>query len=981
MSSFDIDQSTPGVLRAESLSVSIKFERTGPTTGRVSWTIPAPAAGCTAENQAYCGMLVTLDTTAATINKVPTNGQLYTPDATADANLFAGDKIGTAHVVGAFYNDRTTTFFDVTGLMPNTPYYVSGYPVDCQLRYFTEGVHAYSMNFTNRGTNDTHGTQVVVLNSNASVMGVQPTDYTGLAPSIQYDFNIQLGITPIPQRPLDSVECTLSAPRHNIVVDGTHSQTYADLVVTINKEFAKLSNPAQGPSAPNTGAYYWNATQNKLFQWDGSQHVEVPVIIDDAAPDAVISGTYWLNSTTGVLSIWTGAAWTTVTVMRFGTDPAAPIADTTLWYDGSSVRIWNGNTWCDVTKFVQTVDPSLPTLPPAGSYWYDSAEGALYKWNTTLEMWDLTIAIQYHVDPNVLPPGTYWFNESNNTLYAYNGPSLGWAALTAVVSELEPSTPTAGMYWYNPIEQDLVVRNGTNTAWTQLDVVVFPSDPTNRTSCELWWNTDTDVLSVWDTLNSAWVAVTQFYQQDTDPTAAHAMFDGYVWINPITSQMYVWQNNCFTLTTAITWPTDPTTTIADGTVWLNPSTGTYKVRDTGAWVAINPIVSASDPTSLPVGTFWYNTLTSSLQAWNGISWVTITYSTSPLSPAVGTLWFDTTTGTLKQWSSLGWVVAVPLATVELDCNGNLLFTDTTTGSTSFVSITDGTLFKSLGVEYAIHDSNPGTDGASDTPSYLEVGVGTDGNDAFRQALMTDIRMDLGYPVVDVELTPQQLDYAINVALQEFRARSGMAYTRGFFFMHVKPNEQRYYLTNKISGMNKIVDVMGIYRLTSAFLSSAHGAGVYGQIVLQHLYNMGTFDILSYHIMGEYTKLLEMLFAARLTFQWNEQKRELFINHRFPMAERMVCIEATVERTEQDLMSDRYVRSWIRRYASAMARMMLAEIRGKYSVLPGAGGGITLNAGDLRQQAQTMIDTCIAEIDDYIVDGPDEYGMGSQFTFG
>jgi hypothetical protein len=62
-------------------------------------------------------------------------------------------------------------------------------------------------------------------------------------------------------------------------------------------------------------------------------------------------------------------------------------------------------------------------------------------------------------------------------------------------------------------------------------------------------------------------------------------------------------------------------------------------------------------------------------------------------------------------------------------------------------------------------------------------------------------------------------------------------------------------------------------------------------------------------------------------------------------------------------------------------MMLAEIRGKFSSLPGAGGAITLNASDLRQQATADIEACIGEIDDYIVDGPDGYGMGASFTFG
>jgi hypothetical protein len=145
--------------------------------------------------------------------------------------------------------------------------------------------------------------------------------------------------------------------------------------------------------------------------------------------------------------------------------------------------------------------------------------------------------------------------------------------------------------------------------------------------------------------------------------------------------------------------------------------------------------------------------------------------------------------------------------------------------------------------------------------------------------------------------------------------------------------------------------------------------------------MGTFDLLSFHIMAEYTKLMEQLFAARITFTWNEQKRELFIHHRFPFTERLVCIEATVERTEQDIIIDRYARPWIRKYAIGVSRMMLAEQRGKYSQLPGAGGGITLNAMDLRQQGQKDIEECIADIESFIFDKPEEYGLGTTMLFG
>jgi hypothetical protein len=399
------------------------------------------------------------------------------------------------------------------------------------------------------------------------------------------------------------------------------------------------------------------------------------------------------------------------------------------------------------------------------------------------------------------------------------------------------------------------------------------------------------------------------------------------------------------------------------------------------WSVIEPVISENDPTSLPTGTFWFDTTNSSLQMWNGISWVTVSYSTSSPAPTTGTNWFNSSLGKLMTWDGTVWELASVRATVELTSNGNLIFTDTLVNSSSFVAVHDITLFQSLGVSYSFYDPKPGTDGVSSQPSYEQLGIGTDGTDDQRLKLMTEIRYEMGYPNVDVEVTPEQLDYAISKALEEFRAHSSLAYKRGFMFMQVSPETQRYLLTNKISGMDKIVDIMGIYRLTSSFLSSAHGAGLFGQVVLQQLYNMGTFDLLSYHIMTEYTKTMEQLFAAKLTFTWNEQTRELWIHHRFPQTEPYVSMEVSVERTEQEIMSDRYARPWIRRWATAVTRLMLAETRGKYSTLPGASGSITLNANDLRMAAKETMEQCMQEIFDYVADRPEEYGMATSFIFG
>ena len=991
MSTFDIKTDAPGMLRTESMNITLSFTRTGPSTGRVSWNIPSPAAGCAAGTQAYHGMVVTLDTTAATVSKIPTNGKVYTADPTANTNLFAGDKIGTSLVVGAFY-DATTSVFDVTGLQPNTPYYVTGFPADAQYRYFIEGVHAYSMDLANRGTDGTHGSQVVVLNPEHQKMGVAPTDSTGLRPSTTYDFNIRVGLVPAPNRPLSSVECKLVPPTYNILVDGTVSQDYQTLVVEINKQLALATHNVQGSAPPSTGAYYWNTTQRQLYQWNGYTHNLISgAIVQATDPNMVSAGTLWYNPVTDVLKIWNGASWTVVDVVRFATDPTLPIADSTYWYDTTNNHgyLWNGTTWCDEIIYNQATDPSAAIVPPAGSYWYNTTTSIIYRWNETLGMWNVVPAVSYLRDPNVLTTLDYWFNTSTSVLYQYGTPTpAAWNAKPGAavrITEIEPAhllpyVLPDGTYWYNPTSKVLKQWNATGVVWNTLDCVTFAIDPTQRSSCGLWWNTTTNILYVWDILNAGWVAASSVYHQGVDPTTSPSFVDGTLWYNTVSFTLSVWSNSCFINTPFISFATDPIA-IPDGTAWYNTTSQAWLYRSVGAWTNIAPINTTQTPGALSSGTFWYkNTPTVGLSQWNGAAWITITYSTSPYTPTTGTTWFNTTTSILMMWNGITWATGTPVATCELDCNGNLMFTDTTIGGLSFITLTDGTLFRSLTNKFIFHDETPGSDGTSSQASYNELGIGTDGSIEERLKLHNEIRYELGYPTVDVEVTTQQLDYAIDKALSEYRARASNAYRRGFFFMAITSENQNFVLSSKISGMNKIVDVIGVYRLTSSFLSSAHGAGVYGQIVLQHLYNMGTFDLLSYHIMAEYTKLMEILFAARVTFTWNEQTRTLHLHTRFPFNERMVSIEATTERTEQDLLTDRYTRVWLRRYALATTRLILAETRGKFASLPGAGGSITLNAGELRQAATTEIEACLLEIDQYVADKPEEYGK-FDFTFG
>src|SRR4051812_10477377 len=117
MSIFNNFQDRPDQIKIEGQEIVLKFQRTSDTTARISWNIPAPANGCNVDTQAYDGIVITVSNKPANyISTSPTDGKFYTGDPTVDNDLHAGDKLDIALVLGAFYNDKTTTILDITDL-------------------------------------------------------------------------------------------------------------------------------------------------------------------------------------------------------------------------------------------------------------------------------------------------------------------------------------------------------------------------------------------------------------------------------------------------------------------------------------------------------------------------------------------------------------------------------------------------------------------------------------------------------------------------------------------------------------------------------------------------------------------------------------------------------------------------------------------------------------------------------------------------
>lgn len=876
MATYDPYSDSPFKIKHEGQEIVVTQNRLSPTTIRISWTLPR-AVSCQLPT-AYNGALVTIDRTPTSLEKLPTDGSKYQADPTADIDLNAGDKLGTALVVGAFYNDLTTTYVDVTDASVDQPFYASVHAVDAQFRYHIDGVHSYSLPYGRKEDLPTAGFQLIKM----GVAGVTLDTPTSLNISTDYNFRLHYDdITP------DSL----------ISFHGLNAVTYGDLIKEINDAIILAQNPTLSAAPPGAGGYWIDVPKKLVYKNNSAGNgytLETGVTISAADPTLPAIGAYWYRPSTDTLTQWNGTLWVTAPMNSLGRDPRNPFCND-YWTDGTLYYKWNGGAWVVQRVIRSDLDPQLPPIMTCGMYWYTG--GKLYNWDDKTCKW------------------------------------------------------------------------------------VFVTNDITTLTGDIRYNTTTNQVEQWDTVDLMWIPMTTF-DTITDPSLATIPDQGTIWIDTIDGQAYNLDGTSWVAITAVKCITKPQF-MADGAIWHNTHDTFFYKMQMGLWTRISPVTLETTPNVPAVDQLWYNPSAGLLMKWDGIMWNLISFATAPTTTIVGKLWYDPTAKQMYRWTGKMWEKVQPVGRMELDSDGNLRFISGTTGSTSQIYISGaGNLWNAQALTplAMVAEPNRGTDPVSGVPTYLQQGVGTDGSQDERRQMIQRIKGMLGWPSVEVELTKEQMDIAIDMSLEVLRTRSSSAYKRGYFALQLHPRVQKYKLTDATVGFNKIVDIYYVYRSQATFLGTAQGNSVYGQMAVQQLFNMGKFDLLSYHMVSSYIKTMQQLFAAEIQFTWDERERQLWIMKDFTVPEQVI-VDATIERTEQDLLTDRGTRNWLQMYATAQCRYMLADIRGKFSTLPGAGGGISLNSSDLRQKADAEVMQCMDDLDNFIANDKVNVGLASDFVLG
>jgi hypothetical protein len=347
-------------------------------------------------------------------------------------------------------------------------------------------------------------------------------------------------------------------------------------------------------------------------------------------------------------------------------------------------------------------------------------------------------------------------------------------------------------------------------------------------------------------------------------------------------------------------------------------------------------------------------------------------ATPPENPTLGEVYYDPAQKMLFAWDGTKWAASMAQTVITGNVDPVSPFTGLPAGYPKVGDYFYNTFVQMLkywdGTKWVDAESKKGL------PISDVTGIGTTGDTAAREHLKDVLKHQLGYPVVCVELNDVHFNIAIDNALQELRRRVDTAYNRQYIFMNAMKNQSIYYLNDPTTGTNKIVDVIKIHRLNLLGLTNFSPDNIFAQQFLNQFYAPGNgYDLVSVHLVNALSETYNQLFAGDVAFNWWEAQRELRLYRTMGNNEK-VLLECSMEKTEQEILTDRWMQQWVQQWAEAEAMIMLGRIRGKYTSLPGPGGGLSLNASELVSEANNLQLDCLRQVKDYEVgqNGPNAF---------
>lgn len=233
----------------------------------------------------------------------------------------------------------------------------------------------------------------------------------------------------------------------------------------------------------------------------------------------------------------------------------------------------------------------------------------------------------------------------------------------------------------------------------------------------------------------------------------------------------------------------------------------------------------------------------------------------------------------------------------------------------------------------------------------------------RSKMIKEIRMLLGEPSVRVELHNDQVELAVDRALEYYRQRASNAVEEAFLYLHMEDDKALYTLPDNVMEVKKIyrrgngavagsgstVDPFSLAYSNTYLLSAVRGSTGGG--------------LLTYELYHQFNETVGKMFGREIIFNWNHVTKEIKM-HREVSGPEDVMLHVFHEKPDDMLFSDVYAHPWLRDWALAESKIMLGRIRGKMSSIIGPQGGVTLDGPQLIQEGEAEKERLLEQMSKY-----------------
>lgn len=243
----------------------------------------------------------------------------------------------------------------------------------------------------------------------------------------------------------------------------------------------------------------------------------------------------------------------------------------------------------------------------------------------------------------------------------------------------------------------------------------------------------------------------------------------------------------------------------------------------------------------------------------------------------------------------------------------------------------------------------------------------------RENLKQNIMTRLGDGMIDVELTDEQLENCINLALKKLKQRSDAFVEESLVLLTLKKNQKEYILPEEI------IEIQQIYRrgyCHSFGSTSGTNMDPFAVSSLTNVYMLGSMNgrtqlctPSTFELYHNYMKTWGKMMGMYMNYTFNTNTHKLILAENPCGDDEIILLHSYIDKPEYEIIQDRYAGLWVENWAFAESMELLGRIRDRFKSLSGPlGSGISQDGSDLKNDAKALKEELTKELNNFVCGG-------------